>query len=202
MTKPLALSLLCLSACSLLTSLDDLGSGGGDGGQPNDAGGGDAGANLVPNGSFDQGNGGCGVSWGNGYNMTFMSTSPGRTGSNACLVCIQPTASGSYGLDLLTPISVPAGSYYAEAWLTTPDGSAPTPAGILISYDVDGGVSGCGGIGQNCQGSFFDPPTGSWAVSTATFLVTGTETLHVEIHSYGGDPGTCYVVDDVALYAQ
>jgi hypothetical protein len=196
---PLVFGAAFLSACSLVTSLDDLRSG--DGGQSGDASS-DSGANLAPNPSFEQGMGGCGIDWGPGYNATYMKTSPGRSDSNACLVCAQTGVMGSYGMDLLTTISVQPGSYYAEAWLSTPDGGVATQAGILVSYTMDGGVTGCSGIGLVCQGSIVTPPVGSWSPSTATFQVTTPETLSVQLHSFGAMSGTCFMVDDVALYAQ
>jgi hypothetical protein len=199
-----------LCGCSLTTPLADLGpldaGDAGDAGQSSDASSSDAssdaGANLISNGSFEQGAGGCGINWGAGYNATYMKTSPGRTGSSACVVCAQTGAMGSYAMDLLTPISVQPGSYYAEAWLTTPDGGVSTQAGIVVSYTVDGGVTNCSGIGQVCQGSFFTPPTGSWSPTSANFDVTTPETLMVQLHSFGAPPGSCFEVDDVALFAQ
>jgi hypothetical protein len=102
-----------LIGCSLVTSLDDLGpSDGAPSGDASmdaadsevgDAGAGDADANLVSNASFDQGQGGCGPGWGNGYGMTFTRISPGRTGPYACEVCIQGTTD-SYEVDSLIPI--------------------------------------------------------------------------------------------------
>jgi len=203
-----------LAACSLITSLDGLGSQTTSDGAPpadatqetiaNDTGTGtDAGTgNLVPNPSFDDGQGGCGPSWGNGYGMTYTRVSPGRTGPYACEVCIQGSSS-SYALSSLVQIPVDAGSYYAEAWLMTPDGgiAEQNGVGVLIGYDIDAGISSCIGTPGYCQGSISTPPS-TWAKSSASFVSNGPGTATVEIHTYGGTAGSCVIVDDVAFYAQ
>jgi len=200
--------------CSALTSLDDLSGGDaanfdGSGSdvsnsdvvQANDAD--DAGGgNLVANGGFENGQGGCGTNWGNGYSMTFSRVSPGHTGNSACLVCTNLNNPSSYQLNAVTPVSVPAGNYYAEAWIESPwDGGVATPTvGIQVEYVGDGGVTGCNGDNFTCQGSFVS--AGGWGLSTATFVVTAPGTLQVVVHSYSGTPNSCFALDDVALYAQ
>jgi hypothetical protein len=186
-----------VAGCSLLTSLDGLG--------PDDGGGdavSDGSDNLLTNPSFEVGMGGCGTGWGNGYGMTFTRVSPGRTGSYACLVCALPNETDSYELDSLIPVPAEAGSYYAEAWLTTPEGGVATVAGIQGEYAGDGGISSCTGTNTICQGTFFTPPVGTWSVSSATFTVSASGTLSVNVHSYGAPTGSCFEVDDLALYAQ
>jgi len=191
------LAALAVAGCSALTSLDDLSSA------QSDAGGGDAGGgSLVTNGGFENGQGGCGTNWGNGYGMTFSRTSPGHTGSSACLVCIQGS-NQSYQIDAIATIPVQAGNYYAEAWLDTPwdGGTATQGVGIQVHFTGNGSMSGCDGDGTSyCQGSFVGP--GGWASSSTTFVVTGSGTLQVAIHSYDGTPSSCFALDDVAVYAQ
>jgi hypothetical protein len=214
------LILAVTTSCSALTSLDDLSSGadgstGSDSGgsdvanandvvQTNDAGG-DAGGNLVANGGFENGQGGCGTNWGNGYSGTFTRVSPGHTGSNACLVCTSFSNPDSYQIDAIGLIPVQAGNYYAEAWLGTPwDGGFPTAkVGVQIYFVGDAGtISGCpAGDGKTyCQGSFVSAPP--WTTSSVSFVVAGSGQLKLDVHSYAGDAGTCFVVDDVAVYAQ
>jgi len=193
--------------CSLVTSLGDLGGGdAGDAGftdvstqQDADA----SNGNLVSNPSFDDGQGGCGLGWGNGYGMTFTRVSPGRTGPYACEVCVQGTPSGDE-LHSIGAIPVQAGSYYAEAYVTTPDGGTPDEAGtgILVYYAIDAGITGCLSANDICQGSFSQVPTGSWQRTNASFIANGAGTVTVGIHTYRGTPGSCVIVDDVALYAQ
>ncbi len=217
---------LAIVGCSALTSLDDLegqSEGGGDDVvqasdagsdvvQASDAGSdvvqtsdaSDAGGNLVTNGSFENGNGGCGANWGNGYGMTFTRVSPGHTGNSACLVCIQGSGL-SYQIDAIATMPVQAGNYYAEAWIDTPwDGGAATQkAGIQVRLVGDAGtITGCIGDGTSyCQGTFVTPNSG-WAPSSTTFVVAGSGGLQIDIHSYDGTASSCFALDDVALYAQ
>jgi hypothetical protein len=189
------------SACSLFVSLDDLN------GTTTDGGGGDSGTDgttsLIRNGTFDQGAGGCGANWGAGYNETYMRVSPGHTGANACLVCAT-SVSGSYQIDALDTLTLPAGSYYVEGWIETPDGS-PAPQigiGIQLRTTTDAGsITGCSSSNY-CQGSESPAPIGSWAPSAATFGVTGTASVMLDVHSYEAPPGACFVLSDVVLYAQ
>ncbi len=218
-----------LVRCSLITSLDDLKSGDGavvgdaappdapgpdtstSDGSPNDApgvdapppdSGSDAGGNLVTNPSFENGSGGCGTSWGNGYGMTFFRASPGHTGQYACEVCVQG-AQTSYQLDDITSIAVQPGNYYAEAWVTTPDGGVAAEPGIQVYYTGDGGITGCNGNGTTyCQGNFSAPPIGSWTSTSTSFAVSGSGTVKIDVHSYQGTASSCFEVDDVALYQQ
>ena len=167
---------------------------------PGDAGT-DANGNLITNGSFEIGMGGCGTNWGNGYGQTFSRVSPGRTGPYACEVCIQGTQT-SYQFNWIPSIPVQPGSYYAEAWFMTPDGGVPADPGIQVYYTGDGGVSGCSGDSTYCQGNFSAPPVGSWISSSTSFVVSGSGTVAIDVHSYQGTPSSCFEVDDVALYAQ
>jgi hypothetical protein len=202
----------CLG-CSLLVNLDDLkpADGGSDSGSDSAVDSGadsavdaaaDGNSNLVTDPGFDQGMGGCGANWGNGYGDTFMRVSPGHTGNDACEVCALGSQS-SFQIDAIDPIPVQAGSYYAEAWLTTPDGGMPAPAGIQVYFNGDGGsLSNCLGSAGYCQGNFFSPPTGSWASSSTTFTVVGSGTVSIDLHSYTPPDGACFIASDVALYAQ
>ena len=199
------LGTIAIAGCSALTSLDDL-SQHGDASSPDanatDSGNGSDGGNLVTNGGFENGQGGCGTNWGNGYGMTFTRVTPGHAGS-ACLVCTS-TNPGSYQLDAIATIPVQAGNYYAEAWLGTPwDGGVATAnAGLQIYFVGDAGtISGCTGDGTSyCQGSFVSGAP--WSTSTSTFIVTGSGAVKLDVHSYDGTADSCFVVDDVALYAQ
>jgi hypothetical protein len=201
--------------CALVTSLDDLrgagsdASSGGDANSGSDANsGGDASSddagvpNLVDNSSFENGAGGCGAAWGAGYNATYAQTSPGHSGNQACLVCLQEGATDSYELDSLVPIPVQSGTYYASAFLMTPGDAAAVSAGIQIYFTGDGGISNCVGDSTYCQGSMTDAPTGSWGSTSATFQVTGSGELKVDLHAYGAPVGSCFEVDDVSLTAQ
>jgi len=219
---PALLAASLMAGCSLMTSLDGLGPADGAAGDvaigdattndvatndASDAGDAsappDSGGNLAANPSFDDGQGGCGPGWGNGYGMTFTRVSPGRTGPYACEVCIAQGANGSFALSSLAPVSVQAGSYYAEAWLMTPDGGVPVGngVGIQILYDIDAGIGGCQGIGNVCQGTFFQPPF-TWQKSTATFVANGPGTATIAVHAYDNTASSCFLVDDVAFYAQ
>jgi hypothetical protein len=205
--------------CSVFTSLDDLqhatsDAQANDGApsdvaqqndvvQTNDAG--DAGGNLVNNGGFENGQGGCGTNWGNGYSDTFSRVSPGHTGSSACLVCTNNANNQSYQIDAIANIPITAGNYYAEAWIVTPwDGGAATQSvGIQVRFVGDaGGISSCTGDGTSyCQGSFVSPGTG-WTSSSTTFVASGPGALQIAIHSYDGTPSSCFAMDDVAVYQQ
>lgn len=193
-----------LAGCSLLTSLDGLSSDGGA--DVIDASSIEASAgNLVLNPSFDDSTGGCGPHWGNGYGMTFTRVSPGRTGPYACQVCVQGTTQTSYALAYLPTIPVNAGTYYAEAWVSTPEGGVAVQspgAGILVGYDIDAGISGCSGVGSICQGSIVAPPMGSFVQTTASFTANGPGTVTITIHAFEGTPSSCFIVDDVAFVAQ
>jgi hypothetical protein len=201
---PLAVAVV---GCAALTSLDDLkgqsDDGGGDVVGLHDSGA-DGGGNLVTNGSFENGNGGCGTNWGNGYGMTFTRVSPGHTGNSACLVCINASNLDSYQINAIATIPVQAGNYYAEAWLGTPwDGGVATAnAGLQIYFVGDAGtISGCTGDGTSyCQGSFVSGPP--WSTSSVTFIVKGSGALALDVHSYDNTASGCFAVDDVALYAQ
>lgn len=213
--------------CSALTSLDDLSGGqtdgsgsdatgdanggdasGSDGGgsdvvQTNDAS--DAGnGNLVTNPSFENGQGGCGTNWGNGYSMTATRQPGGHTG-NACVVCTNLASQTSYQLDMVTPIAVQPGNYYAEAWMETPwDGGVAVQSpgvGIVVNYAGDGGLSGCTGGGNLCQAGFVQAGSG-WSLSSTSFAVSGSGTLQIVMHAFAGTQNSCFAVDDVALYAQ
>jgi hypothetical protein len=224
------LATIAFTGCSALTSLDDLSQGQSDGGssidgagsdgggsdgggsdgggsdvvQTNDTGSDGGGGNLLANGGFENGQGGCGSNWGNGYGMTFMRVSPGRTGSSACLVCTNETNPSSYQINAITNVPVQAGNYYAEAWIETPwDGGVATQkAGIQVYFVGDAGaISGCTGDGMTyCQGSFAS--TSNWTASSTTFVVTGSGALQITVHSYDGTASSCFALDDVALYAQ
>jgi hypothetical protein len=183
-----------------------------DGAQPSDGAttsdggvGSDAGtANLVDNPSFENGAGGCGTNWGNGYNQTAMRVSPGRTGMYACDVCITPGASGSYQINAVKTIDVQSGNYYAEAWLSTPQGGVATSAGLQVFFTGDGGISGCNGTPNTyCQAGFvMAAPGGAYMSSSTSFVVTGSGTVTLDLHSYDSTASSCFLVDDVALYAQ
>ncbi len=193
----------CVVGCSLFTSLDDLRAGGGADGSANESGADAGDTNFVADPSFEQGAGGCGANWGDGYNDSIARTSPGRTGNSACLVCLQSGATGSYQINAVATIPVQTGQYYAEAWLSTPDGGVATQAGIQVYFTGDGGINGCNGDGTSyCQGSQVTPPIGSWSGSNTTFVVTGSGTVSIDLHSYADATGSCFIVDDVALYLQ
>jgi hypothetical protein len=85
----------------------------------------------------------------------------------------------------------------------TPDGGVGVEAGVglLVSYDIDAGISGCSGIGPVCQGSF-GALTGAWQQSTASFVANGPGTVTIGIHAFGNTPASCFVVDDVAFFMQ
>ncbi len=213
-----------VAGCSALTSLDDLSqtgdaanvdANGSDVAQGNDASTNDVvqtndasdaggGGNLVTNGDFETGQGGCGTGWGNGYSMTFSRVTPGHTGS-ACLVCTNLLNLGSYELDSTLKIPVQAGNYYAEGWMMTPwDGGAAVPSpgvGLQVKFAGDGGLSGCVGDNTICQANFVTAGNG-WMLSSTTFVVSGSGTLQVVAHAYNGSGGSCFALDDVALYAQ
>ncbi|HEY2367500.1 MAG TPA: hypothetical protein VGH87_13990 [Polyangiaceae bacterium] len=217
---------IAVVGCAALTSLDDLSQGQSDASGadvigsdaiPSDGGGGndvvqtsdagdasDGGGNLLTNGGFENGNGGCGTNWGNGYGMTFTRVSPGHTGNSACVVCTNGSNSDSYQLDAVATIPVHAGNYYAEAWLGTPwDGGVATAnAGVQVYFVGDAGtISGCIGDGTSyCQGSFVSGPP--WSTSSVTFVVAGSGAVMLDVHSYDGTASSCFAVDDVALYAQ
>ncbi len=194
-----------------MTSLDDLkgdsGSTPSDGaaqdGATNDSQTSDAGSgNLLTNGSFELGQGGCGSDWGNGYGMTFTRVSPGHTGQYACLVCMQG-GGDSYELDNIAPVTVSAGSYYVEAWVLASDGGVAGDPGVqvyLADGGDDGGMQGCTGGGAYCQGSFFTAPA-AWTASSTTFSLAAGGVLKIDMHSYMGN-GSCFIVDDVAVFAQ
>ena len=211
--------------CSALTSLDDLSQGQSDGSAPDvggsdgsgsDGGGSDVvqtndtgtdaggGGNLITNGGFENGQGGCGTNWGNGYGMTFTRVSPGHSGSSACLVCTNSSNQTSYQINAIANVPVQAGNYYAEAWIETPwDGGVATKnAGIQVYFVGDAGtISGCTGDGTTyCQGSFVS--TSTWSSSSTTFVVTGSGALQIVVHSYDGTPSSCFALDDVALFQQ
>jgi hypothetical protein len=172
-----------------------------DGGAGTDSG---SNGNLIDNPGFENGAGGCGSNWGNGYGQTFMRASPGRNGSMyACEVCISGSG-GSYQINAVKAIPVTAGNYYAEAWLSTPEGGVATSTGIQVYFTGDGGLSGCTGSATYCQGMPFvmAAPGGDWSSSSTSFVVTGSGTVTVDLHSYAGTASSCFLVDDVALYAQ
>jgi hypothetical protein len=101
------------------------------------------------------------------------------------------------------PIPINAGSYYAEAWLMTPDGGVSDPNGVSVNvqYDPSAGISGCGGISPYCQGSIVTVP-GTWTKTTASFVSSAPQNVMMDLHSYGGTASSCFIVDDVALFAQ
>ncbi|HEY1959680.1 MAG TPA: hypothetical protein VGH28_28920 [Polyangiaceae bacterium] len=202
-----------LVGCSLVTSLADLGatdaSTAGDASSGNDAAtndgsAADAGGNLVENPSFDDGQGGCGPGWGNGYGMSFTRVSPGRTGPYACEVCITPGSQDSFQLQSLPLIPVQAGtSYYAEGWLMTPEGGVAVQAGvgILTLFDADAGITCVGGPGI-CQGSILSDPPSTWQKTTVSFTTSGPSSVTLAFHAYDNTATSCFVLDDVAVYAQ
>lgn len=209
-----------MMACSLFTSLDGLSDGlasdggtsdaisGSDGstpssdGAPNQDGsqtGSDGGSpNLVTNGSFENGTGGCGTGWGGGlsYGANFTRSDLARTGSSSCEVCpIDSTGMGSFALAPNDAFSAAAGSYYAEAWIHAPvDAGAATQAGIQTFLDYPDG-----GEAPVFQGTQITPSDG-WVVTSEGFETTGDGQMSLQIHMYIG--GGCVLVDDVAVYAQ
>ena len=215
------LAIVCVAGCSALTSLGDLSQGdaastdangsdvvgsdvtGSDVVQTNDGGDGGNG-NLVTNGDFESGQGGCGTNWGNGYGKTFMRVSPGHAGS-ACLVCDNGANSGSYELQSISPIPVQAGNYYAEAWMETPwDGGVGVQSpgiGLQVKFTGNGSLSGCIGDTTTCQANFVTNGSG-WMLSSTTFIVSGSGSLQIAAHAYQSTAGSCFALDDVALYAQ
>lgn len=211
-----------LAGCEFITSLDGLGPADGQAadvtapdafdGAPIDAvaapeSGPDAEAgtsDLVANGGFESAAAvGCGSNWGPGYGSSYTQVAPGRSGSYACEVCVQGSQT-SYQMNAIATVPVQPGSYAAQAYFTTPDGGvAVTPgAGLQIYYTGDGGVSGCTGDSTYCQAYFQPPPVGSWYASSTVFTVTGSGTLSIDVHGYGGTPNSCFVVDDVTLVQQ
>jgi hypothetical protein len=210
-----------MMACSLFTSLDGLNDGsandGGSSDGPNGGGGdgspigdgatkqdgsqtgSDSGApNLVVNGSFENGTGGCGTGWGGGlsYGATFQRSDLAHTGSSSCEICpIDTSGTGSFALAPNTAFEAIAGSYYAEAWIHAPaDAGAAAQSGIqvFLTY-ADGGAP------PVYQGTQVAPNDG-WLSTSEGFSTNGDGQMTLQIHTYVG--GGCVLVDDVAIYAQ
>jgi hypothetical protein len=75
--------------------------------------------------------------------------------------------------------------------------------GIQVYFVGDAGtITGCpAGNGVDyCQASFVGP--GTWAPSSTSFIVSGSGSVMIDVHSYDGTASSCFLVDDVALYAQ
>jgi hypothetical protein len=210
-----------MMACSLFTSLDGLNDGsandggssdgaiaGGDGTTPIGDGatkqdgsqtGSDSGApNLVVNGGFENGTGGCGTGWGGGgsYSASFQRSSIAHGGSSSCEICpLAASGTASFALGLNNSFETVAGSYYAEAWLHAPvDASTTGETGIQVFLTFDDG-----GEPPDYQGSEIAPNDG-WVATSEGFNTDGDGQMTLQIHTYVG--GGCVLVDDVAIYAQ
>lgn len=221
------LALLPLAACSLLSPLDDLQSGGGpstgvdsggsggggssaggesSGGEPSAGGGGGSGGdtgaggsgptNLLMNPGFESGVNGCGSGWSGGYGATYAQSTIARSGANSCLACAEPVDVSSFGIEPTNPISLPAGTYYAEAWIRAPEDGYPVAGltGVVMA------IEGRSGDPTYFQGTQVSPDL-DWVASTHTFTLDAPDQLTFQVHAFFPEGG-CVLVDDVALYAE
>jgi hypothetical protein len=216
-----AASVLAMSACSLLTSLDGLTGGAsaeaGDGAISADAplrsdasgadvavqadgagadGGGDSGpSNLVADPGFESGAVGCGGVWSGGYNATYQLSPEAHTGSNSCLMCPAPGGVTSFALALTNPLTLGPGSYVAAAWIHAPvDAGGAGGTGVLPAELLpDGGT-------VFHQGTMVTPDV-VWASSTESFTLAETTQLSLSVHVYFPNGG-CVLIDDVSLVQQ
>lgn len=218
-----ATSVVAMTACSLLTSVDGLVGGSdaeagdgavsadaplgsdasgadgavqGDGGGPGGDAGGDSGpSNLVPTPGFEGVAAGCGGMWSGGYNATYQPSPEAHTGSNSCLMCPVPGGVTSFALALTNPLSLGPGSYVAAAWIRSPvDAGGPGGTGVLASSQLpDGGT-------VFYQGTMVTPDV-AWAASTESFTVTEATQLQLSVHVYFPNGG-CVLIDDVSLVQQ
>jgi hypothetical protein len=208
-------AMLPLAACSLVTSLDGLTGGSEDAGARDDSTsgdrdgtraedeghpatggdsstGGDSGpGNLVTNPGFESGKNGCGSGWSGGYGATDTLTAVARSGAASCMLCPAGANPPSFALQPTNPLSLPAGSYRAEAWIRSPvSGATAGLTGVIVSA-VDG---------TTFQGTQVRPDI-DWVASTKTFTLSQPTDVTLQVHTYFPMDG-CVLVDDVAIYAQ
>ncbi len=215
-----AIAVLPAVACSLFVDLDGLqntpggssldvdgsvgdGASGGDGsngadsttlGESSTAA--DAGAgNLLTDPSFEEGSVGCGGSWSGGYGASYTLFPLGHTGSVSCLMCPLSSGESSYALQTTNPVSLPAGSYLATAWIHTPvDAGSAGFTGVLAFESLsDGGTA-------YYQGTEVTPDT-VWSQSTELFTLTANAMINVQTHVFRPDDG-CVLVDDISIVPQ
>jgi hypothetical protein len=223
LTASVGIAAFATSACSLLTSLDGLSSGGAlavDGAAGADVGtiaaidassdastasdtsaasdaldGGDnAGVNLHPQGSFETGT--C-APW-VGFQGTVEVVPTAHSGSGACRVCNSPSTTDYFTADdNSTPGPGTIGaSYRAEAWVRA-DPTAPAPPAVKLFLRNSAIV---GGMFTELEGSSSAPivVNATWQRLEVTLPYTKAGNLNVFV---GADaaPNACFVLDDVVL---
>lgn len=163
----------------------------GDGGSADGAG--DGAVNLVVNGGFESGAGGCGAGWNASLGL-FDRSAAARAGAASCELCT--AGDPSYELRTTSSVMVGPGSYYAEAWLLGPTdgGVAADAVGVqVIVKPLDGGAPAVFQGAEIAAGA-------TWTKSGIDFPVTESSAVDVAVHAY--EPTGCVLIDDVALYAQ
>ena len=192
-------SLAAAASCSLTSSLDGL-TGGGDGATPSDGGAftpsPQPGERVLGSSDFESASSlGCGAPW-VGTNATTSAGAPARSGSHACLVCMQSNVAAQYAAAGFTSV-VPDGGdrYRAEAWVrAVPDASKPQR--IVMQLRKGGGAAASGA-------AVTIEPT--WQRVEVTWVATeagATITADVMVTTPSGlAPGDCFLLDDAALYA-
>ena len=219
-----ATTALALAGCAALTGVDALREGPGDLGDsgvtdsgamdtatsPSDAGttdaGGpldamldaDGGVSLIVNGGFEQG---CVAPW-RSYQGFLSDSSIAHTGSNACLVCVDPGRT-LYTLDesdgfVANPLM--GDTYLAEAWVRL----GPDAGRTKTVATIDQRIFGNGTQLDWTEGQPQLPLTSTWQKVSVTYTVgvSGGSFLNVYVPAYMATTGDCFLVDDVALYKQ
>jgi hypothetical protein len=149
--------------------------------------------NLLTNGGFEKGAAGC-QDW-IGYALIGVRSTNAHTGKAACLVCVQPPATGYFSLES-APIPVKAGStYHGEVWLSAPpSGPIAGATGVdLVISTLDGGFD----MGQGTPLT----PGSAWASSSVTYTVPDDGQMVFAVRSLQPDGG-CVLVDDAVLDLQ
>lgn len=154
-----------------------------------DAGPDDAGP-LIPNGGFEEPSAACGVTW-ELINASAVRATPARTGASACRVC-NTGSDGYFGLRVNPrPQGSPGGWTLEAFYRTMPNAAAPLEAHLAFAWETpDGGVS------KNPVGTIPADYQPLQIVARLGDDVSGDLTVQV---AAVGNPGTCFLVDDVTL---
>jgi hypothetical protein len=214
--RPLgALALASAFAGCLLSDLDGLSQGSGDGGGPTDSEAGpvipeagpapndaapdaevDAGPNLFPTPGFENGDG-CG---GNGYNSSFAPNPVAHSGGESCRVCSNGTASNdvfSIDVTLDDVTSPPVGTtFYAEALVRASTGVPGPDSGVSISLRT---YSTPAFEAVDEAAAPYVPIDTTWKKITTQLRVVHPA-VHLDVYVFGArENATCFLIDDVVV---
>jgi hypothetical protein len=186
-TRRTVFALAALAVIALETScVGDAPPGSGSSGSEGSA------ANLVANGGFEDG---CSDWFSSSATLTSDTTA--RSGAKSCRVCRNGSEAGYYVHRSVGGAAKPGERFGATAWIRAADGS-PAGSGFTIALR---GIDALESPLEAASGQAA-VPSATWQEATVSFEVTkeGTSHLTVDIGAEAGPDGSCFLVDDVAVF--